>query len=177
MSHWFDRLAREAAAEDSVRFDRRTTLKLAGAAALAAAAPATVANAQSGDPCLDCKQVNLDTFLKAVSNCRKHNIFAPYGALQIYACMWSAKIGEFTGRSHCKTTVCVSPPTPVPAGNPPPPTAPAPPPANGSVCPSGTSECPPDGGRTCCFGNDFCCPCAKVATGYICCIYADCRCC
>jgi hypothetical protein len=181
MSHWFDRLSRGAAAPETTRFDRRTSLKLAGAAALAAsplaagAAAAPTASAQLTS-CDDCRKGVQDAFLAGLKRClAPKKLLGPFAPVTAYACLWGVKISEFTGRARCKDVACAPPPQPGAGGG----GSGTPPPASGSPCAPGTSACP--AGRApvaCCYGSDLCCPCASVPGGYICCVdVVGCTCC
>jgi hypothetical protein len=180
MSHWFDRLSR-ASAPDEVRLDRRTTLKLAGAAALAVtplgAAAAAAPSAQADDAaCNACLKASLDNLVAGTRGClSSHPPLNPIAAVKLYGCLWAAKITQFTSKARCKDTVCApgAPlPTPTPSGGT------GTPPTSSGGCAPGTSACPSNGGDSlCCYGGDACCVCA-AAGGYICCAgVIGCTCC
>jgi hypothetical protein len=117
MTHWFDRLARASVKDDATVLDRRATLKLAGALALAAspvgralgasgpsAIPAVTGPSRS---CLDeCRGRNRHAFHHNLADCtRSRHLFLPCQGVAAFACGWATMYRGSDGAANCKVFV------------------------------------------------------------------------
>lgn len=175
MSHWFDQLARRAAALENEPLTRRAAL--GGAAiALAALSPLTHAGvARAVSPaCEHCateaKAAYKDGVHEEQGTLRAFGNFAP-AVLPVFFTMVAARYLTLILTFHD----CPCGPEGYAPGFAPP--SPPGPPAPLS-CPGNTGVCP--GTTACCYLGDACCFCPGTggASGPVtCCIYPDCRCC
>jgi hypothetical protein len=188
MTHWFDKVAAAAAADDH-RLSRRGALAGAAVAAFAASPLASrgVAHAAlrlearaAQDSCQAClngairannRQVknclrtgNADGHVSRIKKGKNKGKASPVSAAKKLGCVARVHDEFIEDWSSCRRNNCQGTALPPVETEP-----------GGGGCPNGTQPCAP---TICCLVGDLCCQCSAGPLGYICCVsVVDCSSC
>jgi hypothetical protein len=188
MTHWFDRVATAAVANEQ-GMSRRGALAGAAVAAFAVSplAKSSVAHAAlrlesqaAISECQNCFNIMINSNNKDVKNClrtgnpdgrvgrikkgKNKGKASPVSAAKKLGCVARRHEETVQDLNSCRRYSCQGPSAPPVETEP-----------GGGGCPTGTQPCAP---TICCVNGDLCCQCSASPIGYICCVsVVDCTAC